>query len=181
MRIKRENCAAVLIDVQTRLFPVIDDNDILEQNISKLVRGLQVLGVPIIVTQQYTKGLGDTISSLQSLFGDEFRHIEKAEFSCLDNVDFQAEFLGLSKDHLIVFGIESHVCVLQTVIDAVSMGFIPILVEDCISSRNPNDKTLAIVRAGYEGAVVTSCESLLFEISRVSGTEEFKAISKILK
>lgn len=181
MRIKRENCAAVMIDVQSKLFPHIDDNDVLEQNISKLVRGLQVLGVPILVTQQYTKGIGETIDSLQSLFGDDFNHIEKAEFSCLDNVDFQAAFLGLAKDHLIVFGIESHVCVLQTVVDAVSMGFVPILVEDCISSRNPNDKTLAIVRAGYEGAIVTSCESLLFEMTRVSGTDEFKAISIIVK
>lgn len=181
MRIKRENCAAVMIDVQSKLFPVIDDNDILEQNIIKLVKGLQVLGVPILVTQQYTRGIGETINSLKELFGDDFKHIEKAEFSCLDNVEFQAEFMGLSRDHLIIFGIESHVCVLQTVIDAVSMGYIPVLVEDCVSSRNPNDKTLAIVRAGYEGAIVTSAEALLFELTRVSGTEEFKAISKIIK
>jgi len=181
MRIKRENCAAVMIDVQSKLFPHIDDNDLLELNIIKLVKGLQVLGVPILVTQQYSRGIGETIDSLKSLFGEEFRHIEKAEFSCLDNVDFQAEFMGLGKDHLIIFGIESHVCVLQTVIDAVSMGYIPVLVEDCISSRNPNDKTLAIVRAGYEGSVITSMEALLFELTRVSGTDEFKAISKIVK
>ncbi|MBX3044196.1 MAG: isochorismatase family protein [Candidatus Kapabacteria bacterium] len=181
MRIKREDCVAVMVDVQSKLFPHIDANEELESNIIKLVKGLQVLGVPILITQQYTKGLGETIESLKELFGNEFRHIEKAEFSCLDNVDFQAEFMGLSRDHLIIFGIESHVCVLQTVIDAVAMGYIPVLVEDCISSRNPNDKTLAIVRAGYEGAIVTSSESLLFELTRISGTEEFKAISKIVK
>ena len=88
MRIKREHCAAVMIDVQSKLFPHIDDNELLEQNITKLVKGLQVLGVPILITQQYTRGIGETIDSLKSLFGKEFRHIEKAEFSCLDNVDF---------------------------------------------------------------------------------------------
>ncbi|MDT3739043.1 MAG: isochorismatase family protein [Candidatus Kapabacteria bacterium] len=181
MRIYRENCAAVLIDVQSKLFPHISDNEKLESNISILIRGLQVLDLPILITQQYTRGIGDTIESLKSLFGEEFNHIEKAEFSCMENVDFQAEFMGLSKDHLIIFGIESHVCVLQTVLDTIEMGYMPVLVEDCVSSRNPNDKRMAVERARNEGAIVTTYESLLFELTRISGTEEFKAISKIVK
>lgn len=181
MRIYRENCAAVLIDVQSKLFPHISDNEKLESNISKLIRGLQILDIPILITQQYSRGIGETIDSLKSLFGEEFNHIEKAEFSCMENVDFQAEFMGLSKDHLIIFGIESHVCVLQTVLDTVGMGYVPVLVEDCVSSRNPNDKRMAVERARNEGAIVTTCESLLFELTRISGTEEFKAISKIVK
>ena len=181
MRIYRENCAAVLIDVQSKLFPHISDNEKLESNISKLIRGLQVLDIPILITQQYTRGIGETIESLKTLFGEEFNHIEKAEFSCMENVDFQAEFMGLSKDHLIIFGIESHVCVLQTVLDTIEMGYMPVLVEDCVSSRNPNDKRMAVERARNEGAIVTTYESLLFELTRISGTEEFKAISKIVK
>ncbi len=181
MRIYRENCAAVLIDVQSKLFPHISDNEKLESNISKLIRGLQVLDIPILITQQYTRGIGDTIESLKTLFGEKFNHIEKAEFSCMENVDFQAEFMGLSKDHLIIFGIESHVCVLQTVLDTIEMGYMPVLVEDCVSSRNPNDKRMAVERARNEGAIVTTYESLLFELTRISGTEEFKAISKIVK
>lgn len=181
MRLKKENCAAVLVDVQEKLFPLISGYEQLEGNISRLVKGLQALNIPILITQQYTKGLGPTTAKLQSLFGDNFKHIEKAEFSCMDNVDFQAEFMGLGKDHLIIFGIESHVCVLQTVIDTVGMGFTPILVADCISSRKESDKKYALKRARKEGAVITTYEALLFELTRVSGTNEFKEISKIVK
>jgi nicotinamidase-related amidase len=181
MRILKEKTAAVMIDVQSKLFPHISESVQLENNISKLVKGLLVLQVPVIVTEQYTKGLGETIGTLKSLFGDNFNSIEKSEFSCMDNVDFQAAYMGLSKDYLIIFGIESHVCVLQTVLDTIEMGYIPVLVQDCISSRNLNDKYYAVERARSEGAIVTTCESLLFELTRVSGTDEFKQISKIVK
>jgi nicotinamidase-related amidase len=181
MRILREKCSAVLIDVQSKLFPHIADKQKLEDNITKLVKGLQVLQIPILITQQYTKGIGETIDSLRALFPDGFTHIEKSEFSCLDNVDFQAELMKLGKDCLIIFGIESHVCVLQTVLDAINMGYLPILVEDCISSRNLNDKNIAVQRARNEGAIITTYESLLFELTRISGTDEFKLISKIIK
>lgn len=180
MRILADKTAAVMIDVQSKLFPYTSDNQNLEKNIIKLVRGLQILDIPILITQQYSKGIGDTIESLKELFED-FSYIEKAEFSCIDNVDFQAAFMGLAKSNLIVFGIESHVCVLQTVIDAIAAGYTPILVEDCVSSRNLNDKRIAVKRANEEGAIITTVESLLFELTRVSGTDKFKQISKLVK
>lgn len=162
MRLKRENCAAVLIDIQSKLFPHIHEHKILEDKVSRLLRGLQVLDVPLLVTQQYSRGIGETIDSLKNIIGDGFKHIEKSEFSCMDNVDFQAEFMGLGRDQLIIFGIESHVCVLQTVIDTVNMGYTAVLVEDCISSRNIKDKKTALMRAAKEGAIITSYEALLF-------------------
>lgn len=181
MRILKEKTAAVVIDVQSKLFPFISENEKIEKNIIRLINGLKVLDIPILVTEQYTKGLGSTIDSIKSIFADDFNPIEKMQFSCMDNVDFQANFLGLSKDTLIIFGIESHVCVLQTVIDTIAMGLIPVLVEDCVSSRNLNDKHYAIERARSEGAIITTYEAILFELTKVSGTEEFKKISKIVK
>ncbi len=82
---------------------------------------------------------------------------------------------------MILMGIESHVCVLQTALDLLDKGCTPVLIEDCVSSRKPNDKKIAVKRMRSEGAVVSTCESILFELTVVSGTEQFKAISKLVK
>jgi nicotinamidase-related amidase len=87
----------------------------------------------------------------------------------------------LAHDNVIIAGIESHVCVLQTVIDLKRNGYHPIVVEDCVSSRRENDKRIALERMRQEGTIITTCESLLFELLRFSGTEPFKAISKLVK
>jgi nicotinamidase-related amidase len=86
-----------------------------------------------------------------------------------------------ARKFVIVIGIEAHVCVLQTVVDLIEMGYSPLLVEDCIGSRNPNDKAMAVERMRQEGAMVTTYESILFELLRYSGTDTFKQISKLVK
>ena len=87
----------------------------------------------------------------------------------------------IAKENIIIAGIESHVCVLQTVLDLKRNGYHPVVVEDCVSSRNPNDKRIAIERMRQEGAIITTYESLLFELLRYSGTEQFRAISRLVK
>jgi nicotinamidase-related amidase len=180
MRIEKDSSIAVLVDVQERLFPVISNNAELEKNLNILVDGLHVLGVPVLVSEQYTKGLGKTIASVAEKVAHH-DHVEKMAFSCCDEPRF-AEKLELSKKRTVLLaGIETHVCVLQTAIDLIERGFIPVVIEDCVSSRNPENKRIAIERMRREGAVITSCESLLFELCRVSGTDAFKAISKLVK
>ncbi len=180
MRILKENSIAVIIDIQGALFPHISENKKLEETTIKLIKGLKAIDVPIIVTQQYTAALKPTIDSISETIGD-YKHIEKTAFSCCDEPKFN-ETLNISgKRNIIIAGIESHVCVLQTVIDLIDRGFHPVVVEDCVSSRNPNDKKIAIRRMQHAGAIITSYESLLFELLRYSGTKEFKAISKIVK
>jgi nicotinamidase-related amidase len=88
---------------------------------------------------------------------------------------------ALGKKFIIITGIESHVCVLQTTLDLLEQGFVPVVVEDCVSSRRKNDKKHAIHRMRQEGAIISTYESVLFELLRYSGTEEFKAISKLVK
>jgi nicotinamidase-related amidase len=87
----------------------------------------------------------------------------------------------MNRKHIIIAGIEAHVCVLQTVIDLSANGFEPVVVADCISSRKEKDKMIALERMKNEGAVISSCESILFELCRVSGNEKFKAISALVK
>lgn len=180
MRILREDCAAIIIDVQEKLFPHIFQYDDLEKHIGILIAGLQRLGIPMIVTEQYKKGLGDTISSIQEKFSS-FKSIEKISFSCCDESRFLMELRRLNKKFVILAGIETHVCVLQTILDLIEMGFVPVLVSDCVSSRKEHDKLAAIERIRQEGAVITTCESVLLELCRVAGNETFKEISRLIK
>lgn len=176
MRIERNNTVALVIDYQEKLVPVMDEKERLIQNSSILLAGLKYLGVPMIVTQQYTKGLGITVQEIrEAMESDDY--IDKISFTAFDSVKEQIR----DKKFVIVCGIEAHICVLQTVIDLVEEGFVPVVVEDCISSRKPNDKEVAIRRMLEEGAIVTTYESLLFELLKIAGTEESKRIQRLIK
>jgi nicotinamidase-related amidase len=180
MRILREEAAGLVIDIQERLFPFISGNEALTKSAEILVKGMQVLNLPVIVTEQYTKGLGPTIQPLRELF-HAFNPLEKQAFSCCDDDVIMGRLSSLNRKFVIITGIEAHVCVLQTTMDLLEKNYIPVVVEDCVSSRRINDKAMAINRMRRMGAVITTYESVLFELLRYSGTEEFKAISKLVK
>lgn len=180
MRINKENAIGVVIDIQSRLYPFIHDHDTLTRNNRILIEGLKVLNIPVVVTQQYTKGLGETIPELAGVLGD-YSPVEKMSFSCCDEPRFNEELALASKMFVIVCGIETHVCVMQTVNDLIGQGYLPIVVEDCVGSRKPNDKKIAIERMRQSGAMITTYESILFELLKYSGTDEFKKISGLVK
>lgn len=181
MRILKDDSLFLLIDVQSRLFPHIHENEKLEQNILKLIKGVHTLELPMLVTEQYTKGLGFTVDSIKNELGESYKPLEKMEFSCCDNDDFADKLKSFGKKNLIIAGIETHVCVLQTVLDAIETGYQPVVIQNCVSSRFPDDKNAALRRIEREGGIVSTYESILFEMARVSGTPQFKAISKIVK
>lgn len=180
MRLLKEKSVAIIVDVQERLFPHIHEHQQLAKNIQILIAGLQQLEVPIKVTEQYRKGLGDTIPELKSLLGEVW-NTEKMAFSCCDEPAFLSEIESNPKKFIILAGIEAHICVMQTAIDLKENGFHPVVVEDCVASRNPENKRIAITRLIQEGITVTSYESLLFELCRYAGSDAFKAISKLVK
>ncbi|MDP1621734.1 MAG: hydrolase [Bacteroidales bacterium] len=180
MRILKDKAIAVIIDVQERIFPVMYDHEKLLKNIPLLIEGLKIIGIPLIVTEQYVKGLGPTIPEIAEKIGDMER-IEKASFSCCGEPGFMMDIASSGRDYVIIAGIESHVCVLQTVIDLQQSGYHPVVVEDCISSRKPNDKLMAIERMRKEGVIITTYEAILFELLRHSGGDTFRAISKLVK
>lgn len=176
----RDDTAFVMIDFQERLMPAISNNDRLESQTVKLVKGMKVLGIPIVVTQQYTKGIGETIPSIAEALGD-FQHIEKNSFSCMANEEFAARIKELNKKNIVVCGIEAHICVQQTVLQLMEQGYNVYLVADCVSSRSEEDKLWSITRMGEAGAVITTYESVLYELLRDSKADGFKAISAIVK
>jgi nicotinamidase-related amidase len=180
MRIGRDHTAALVIDIQERLFPVMAGKEELLSNCLKLVKGLQFLGIPLIVTQQYTKGLGETIPEISSVITN-FSFIEKRDFSCCGEPTVLSRLVELGAKNIIICGIESHVCVLQTALDLKEAGFTPVVVMDAVSSRFPANLELAKERFRYENIMMTSTESLLFELTGSSSATEFKAISSLVK
>ncbi|MBU5334429.1 hydrolase [Anaerocolumna aminovalerica] len=181
MRIDKKDSLAMVIDFQEKLIPVIDKKEILLHNTEILIKGLNVLEIPMVITQQYTKGLGMTVELLQNVFGASFQYFNKTTFSCCDDGIILEKIKSYQKKNIIICGIEAHICVQQTVIDCLAEGYQVIIVEDCISSRKENDKKIAIQRMIQEGAIITTYESILFELTRDSGNDRFKAISKLIK
>lgn len=180
MRILRENTLGLIIDVQEKLFPHMAAAGTMEKNIIILLRGLKILEIPILVTEQYRKGLGPTITGVQEEVS-EYRTIEKMEFSCCDSRNFMEVLTHHNKTNIVIAGIETHVCVMQTAVDLIGLKYQPVIALDCTSSRKAEDKRTAEQRMLQEGAIITSYESLLFELARASGTVEFRAISKLVK
>jgi len=180
MRITRDKTAGLVIDIQERLFPVIHNKEVLLRNCITLIHGLQILEVNLLVTQQYTRGLGVTLPEIAEALGD-FSPIEKRDFSCCGSDDFKRSLELTGAQNILLCGIESHVCVLQTALDLKEMGYQPIVVMDAVSSRYPRNLELAIERFRFEGIMMTSTESILFELTRSSASPQFKAISQLVK
>jgi nicotinamidase-related amidase len=206
MRIILEQTSGLLIDVQERLFPHMFERETLEHNLPILLNGLGILGVPLLVTQQYTKGLGPTIPLLQETLGwttrfavaaqersasadpaalpaptSETPYIEKIAYSCFEEPAFTKALKGLGRQRVLLAGIEAHICVLQTAVDLQQAGYTPVVIENCTSSRRENDKRIAFERLRAEGVLVSTYESILFELTREAGTETFRAISQLVK
>jgi len=180
MRILKENTLGLVIDYQERLLPHIYENQQLLENTAILIEGLKALAIPLFLTEQYRKGLGPTTPEIRNLFSP-FNPMEKVSFSCCDDQDFAKALAETGQKSVVICGIEAHVCVMQTAIDLVKNHYVPVVVEDCISSRKPQDKQTALKRMRQEGVIITSCESILFELCRFAGTAQFKAISKLVK
>ena len=180
MKIKKADAVGLVVDIQERLFPHIFEHEQLQENAVKLIRGLRILDVPLLVTQQYTKGLGPTIPAIDQAL-EHYTPVEKLTFSCCGAPGLMESLEQLGRKQVILFGIETHVCVLQTTLDLLEQGYQPVLIEDCVSSRKLNDKLVAVERMRSEGAIISTYESILFELSGIAGTDTFKAISKLVK
>lgn len=180
MRILTQNTAGILIDVQERLFPVMHEKEAFLTRCIQLIKGMQILDLPLLVTQQYTQGLGNTIPELAALL-ENSGFIEKRDFSCCGSDEFNEALQKTQARNIVLMGIESHVCVLQTALDLKEGGYNPIIVMDAVSSRFPANFEWARERYRFEGIMMTSTESLLFELTHSSASPQFKAISQLVK
>jgi len=182
MKLNRTNTIAVAIDIQSKLLPFIHNSNELIDKTIRLINGLRALEIPIIVTEQYPRGLGSTDESIIRALDQDYQPIEKNTFSCCGNERFPKVLSQYGNSNILIFGIESHICVMQTVVDLLQKSILtPLVISDCISSRNPIDKKYGIKRMLKEGAFIGTMESVLMEITSSSKDAQFKTISNIIK
>ena len=177
--LEREGACLVVIDVQERLFTHVADGESVLKRILKLVRFSKLVGIPIVLTEQYPKGLGPTLKVVkEEVAGDA---IVKTTFNCFGSREFESRLRGLGDKTLILSGVEAHICVAQTALDALDRGYRVVVVSDAVSSRRPEDKEIGLERLRVEGAVISSTEMLIYELLKDSSTDEFKKALMLIK
>ncbi|MCH9632397.1 MAG: hypothetical protein S4CHLAM6_07310 [Chlamydiae bacterium] len=175
------NTAVLFIDVQEKLLPHIDQNKRLEENLKTFLKTFAVLNFPVIVTEQYPKGLGPTHSELKALLNSNSQTYEKTSFSALKDLEIEKKIESLDKDYWIVVGIEAHICILQSVEDLCRLGKSVIVVDECIGSRQLQHKKIALDEMRKKNVRITCTESLLFELLGNANHSKFKEISAFLR
>ena len=170
--------ALIIIDVQEKIIRPIFNKDSIIKNIQKLINSYQILEENIIISEQNPLKLGVTIPELSPIA--EFRKFEKMDFSLAKLEDFLKELKDKKITNLIVCGIETHICIQQTVLDCLQKGFEVILVSDAMSSRNSADHEIALQRMIQRGAIITTTESIIFELCKTAERKEFKEIRNII-
>lgn len=172
----------LFIDMQERLLPAMPKSieDTIEKQIL-LLKSATLLDLPVIITEQYPKGLGTTIAQIKDCFDSKWPIIEKSTFSCLGEPKVRMELVKSKTNTIILAGIESHVCVLQSAIDARLKGYQVIMVKDAINSRNIVDYETSFETAKSAGVIFMTAESLLFMLMVDSKHPAFRNISKLIK
>lgn len=177
MLLNREKSIVTVVDVQARLLPGVFEHERLVNNCKWLVRLAHLVGVPVIGSEQYPEGLGHTEDSLRELVG-EANLYGKTLFSCIDDSGFEAAFNAHGRQQVVLCGMESHACVVQSVLRMLDKGLDVFVVADAVSARNPSDTEIALRRIDRAGAQLVTREMVGFEWLRGSGAAEFKTFSK---
>lgn len=174
----------VVVDLQERLLPAIAESGRVVTRSVVLIRAARALGIPLLWTEQYKKGLGETVPEVVEAIGDAARPMEKVAFGCLGDAGFAqaaSEQQKAGRGQMILVGIETHVCVLQTALKALAEGWTVYLAEDALGSRRASDRETALRRLTQAGAVPATVEMLIMEALGVAQGEKFKAILPLLK
>jgi nicotinamidase-related amidase len=176
-----QQCALVVIDIQEKLLPPIYEKERMVRNSQLLIRLAKILSLPIMATTQYSKGLGQTVPEIASLL-PEVTPMDKLEFGCFGNSGFCSSIAQLSKRNtLLLCGMETHICVLQTALGALNQGYIVHVAADAVSSRAELNWKLGLQRMRDAGAVISSTEMMIYELLGKSGSPEFREMLKYLK
>lgn len=181
--IQRQETVLVIIDMQERLLPAIpeDRRASVVRNALIAIEAARVLTIPVVVSEQYPKGLGPTIADVRDRLGEQFAPIEKLAFSCGRSAEFKEALQATGRQDVLLMGVEAHVCVLQTAVDLLNAGYRVFVAADGIASRRLLDYDRAIALLDKSGAIVGTTEMFLFQILERAGTDEFKAISKLVR
>jgi len=176
-----KNTAIICIDLQEKLVNMLSENEKIkiENNAAKLLKTASILNLPTIITEQYPKGLGSTIDKIKEI--TDFEIIEKTTFSALQTDDFINAFNKIKSKNIVVFGIETHICVYQTVIDLLEKNYTVYVVKDVCGSRNQDNYDTALELLKQKGAYIATLEIILFNLLKSSKHPNFKEIQALIK
>ena len=174
-----EQCTLIVIDIQERLIKAMDENRYRHKMVTA-IKIADVLNLPTVVTEQYPRGLGETISEIKTALPTETKTLEKTTFSCWGAEGFKNSVEKTKNKTLVVVGMETHVCVLQTVLEALQLDYEVLIPVDCVSSRNELDQKYALKEMLQAGAVLTTIERLAFGWLKDAKHPNFRAISKLI-
>lgn len=180
MLIERERSCLLLIDLQERLLSAMHEPAPVLKNAGILAIAAKRLAIPIVVSEQYPKGLGPTDAALARLVAPE-RPLAKTDFSCATDPALAAHLESLGRDQAVLVGLEAHVCLLQTALGLPHLGFAPFVVADATTSRVPESRRLALERMARDGVEIVTTEMVLFEWLGRAGTPEFKELSALIR
>jgi len=177
-----DSCALAVIDIQEKLLPPIFNKDQLVKNSQLLIRLAGILHIPVIVTTQYSKRLGQTVPEIASLV-ENVETIDKLEFSCFGKDEFCSAVKSLpgNRNTLLVCGMEAHICVLQTVLNGLERGYLVHVASDAVGSRTEWNWRVGLDRMRTAGAVISSTEMMMYELLRKSGTPAFKELLQYIR
>lgn len=178
----RESSALVVVDLQVKLLPAILDAPRVVWNTGRLVQAAQLFGVPVFASEQYPEGLGGTVPDVETLLqaAAATRYTKRA-FSCRECQELPAQLAAAGRHQIVLCGIETHVCVLQTALDLISENFDVFLVADASSSRAAGDREIALRRLESQGVQVVTAESAMFEWCDTSAADGFRELSRLVK
>jgi len=174
----REGTILVVIDIQGNLYQAMDDKQFLLTNNRKLIRGALIFDIPVLLTEQ--NRIGPTISEIRELL-PEATPVVKDSFSCLGEARFMGALQALCPKRIIISGIEAHVCVYQTALDLMGLGYEVYLAADAVSSRTAQNREIAIRRLTNSGAVLMSTEMILFELLKTAADPKAREIFRVVK
>jgi len=173
--INANNTTIVCIDIQDKLCKMLENSSEIKENALKLMKAASILNIDTIVTEQYPKGLGSTIDEIKQI--RDFKIVEKTAFSALNSDNFPS----VESENIIIFGIETHICVYQTALDFINKGKKVYVVSDCSSSRCENNHKIALEALKQQGAIIESLEMILFQFLKSSKHPNFKEIQALIK
>jgi nicotinamidase-related amidase len=176
-----QNTILVCIDIQENLAKAMFDRDRLLANSRKLISGFNVLKIPILWTEQNPDRLGATLPEIAEVMPAGARPVSKMSFSCCGSEDFLQALKPRRRTDMLLIGIETHICVLQTAMELLDLGFRVQAAADCVCSRTPDNNGVGIERMRSMGVQITSVETALFELLRSASAPQFREIAKIIK
>jgi nicotinamidase-related amidase len=179
-RLERARTALLVVDMQEKLLPVIEDQEALRRRTVLLMRAAGILSIPVLLTTQYRKGLGDIVPDVRTSAPDA-APIDKVTFGCFGSEDVAAWFTAQpERDQLLVSGIETHICVMQTVMGALERGLAVHVATDAVGARRSAEHLLGLARMERMGAVLSGAEMAIYELLERAGTDEFRAILRLI-